>query len=116
MTASSTATIGSYELTSRAINGNEPHVAAARDSSALFDESRTLGSRDYADGSGDGNGLESVAAQTAAAEVELAESWKYPRENVFKTGAAFWSLLTSGANDAAYGVSFLNNPLIERLI
>ncbi|CAJ0540299.1 Ff.00g074810.m01.CDS01 [Fusarium sp. VM40] len=103
MTASSTATIGSYELTSRAINGNEPHVAAARDSSALFDESRTLGSRDYADGSGDGNGLESVAAQTAAAEVELAESWKYPRENVFKTGAAFWSLLTSGANDAAYG-------------
>nr|CEG03901.1 unnamed protein product [Fusarium acuminatum CS5907] len=105
MTASSTATIGSYELTSRAINGNEPHVAAARDSSALFDESRTLGSRDYADGSGNGNGngLESVAAQTAAAHVELAESWKYPRENVFKTSAAFWSLLTSGANDAAYG-------------
>jgi hypothetical protein len=118
MTASSTATIGSYELTSRAINGNEPHVAAARDSSALFDESRTLGSRDYADGSGNGNGngLESVAAQTAAAHVELAESWKYPRENVFKTSAAFWSLLTSGANDAAYGVSFLNNPLVEWLI
>ncbi|KAM0219403.1 hypothetical protein ACHAQI_000786 [Fusarium lateritium] len=99
MTASATATIGSYELTSRAINGTEPHVAAARDSSTLLDESRRLGSHDYADGSG--NGLESVAAQTAA--VEVAESWKYPRENVFKTGAAFWSLLTSGANDAAYG-------------
>jgi hypothetical protein len=105
MTASATATIGSYELTSRAINENEPHVAAARDSSTLF------GSRDYADGSG--NGLESVAAQTAA--VEVAESWKYPCENVFKTGAAFWSLLTSGANDAAYGVSSLSSlsPLLN---
>lgn len=91
------------------MNGNEPHVAAARDSSTLFDESRTFGSRDYADGSG--NGLGSIAAQTVA--VDVAESWKYPRENVFKTGAAFWSLLTSGANDAAYGVSFLNNLLLN---
>jgi hypothetical protein len=99
MTASATATIGSYELTSRTINGNEPHAAAARDSSTL------LGSRNYADGSG--NGLESIAAQTAS--VEVAESWKCPRENVFKTGAAFWSLLTSGANDAAYGVGFPNS-------
>lgn len=105
MTASSTATIGSYELTSRAIN--EPPVAAVRDSfrgSEFFDESRRLGSHpggDFSDGSG--NGLESMTAQTAP--VEIAESWKYPRENMFKTGATFWSLLTSGANDAAYGVS-----------
>ncbi|KAH7193320.1 major facilitator superfamily domain-containing protein [Fusarium flagelliforme] len=103
MTASSTATIGSYELTSRAIN--EPPVAAARESSRgseFFDESRRLGSHpggDFSDGSG--NGLESMTAQTAP--VEIAESWKYPRENMFKTGATFWSLLTSGANDAAYG-------------
>jgi hypothetical protein len=34
----------------------------------------------------------------------VVESWRYPRSNVFKTGATFWSMLTSGANDAAYGV------------
>jgi hypothetical protein len=98
MAASSTATIGSYELTSRAIN--EPPVAAAREGSGVFDETRRLGSRygeDYSDG-----GVESVAVQNATAEV--AESWKYPRQNIYRTGAAFWSLLTSGANDAAYGV------------
>lgn len=112
MTASSTATIGSYELTSRAIN--EPPVAAVRESSGrsgLFDESRRLGcdvGGDFFDGSD--SGLESVAAQTAP--VEVAESWKYPRQNVFKTGAAFWSLLTSGANDAAYGVSQTGNSSI----
>lgn len=101
MAASSTATIGSYELTSRAIN--EPPAAAVREGSGIFDETRRLGSRygeDYSDG-----GVESVAAQNAPAEV--AESWKYPRQNVFRTGAAFWSLLTSGANDAAYGVRSL---------
>ncbi|KAL7767612.1 hypothetical protein ACKLNR_001913 [Fusarium oxysporum f. sp. zingiberi] len=78
---------------------NEPPAAAAREGSGIFDETRRLGSRygeDYSDG-----GVESVAAQNASAEV--AESWKYPRQNVFRTGAAFWSLLTSGANDAAYG-------------
>ncbi|KAF5623808.1 tetracycline resistance [Fusarium sp. NRRL 52700] len=97
MAASSTATIGSYELTSRAIY--EPPAAAVREGSRILDETRRLGSRygeDYSDG-----GVESVAAQNASAE--LAESWKYPRQNVFRTGAAFWSLLTSGANDAAYG-------------
>ncbi|TVY66025.1 Bypass of stop codon protein 6 [Fusarium oxysporum f. sp. cubense] len=97
MAASSTATIGSYELTSRAVN--EPPSAAAREGSGIFDETRRLGSRYGEDYSG--GGLESVAAQNASAEV--AESWKYPRQNVFRTGAAFWSLLTSGANDAAYG-------------
>jgi hypothetical protein len=104
MTASSTATIHSYELTSRTIDG--PPVAASRESlrgSDYFDESRRLGSyadRGFSDDSG--NGLESVTAQNVP---EAIESWKYPRENVFKTGASFWSLLTSGANDAAYGVS-----------
>ncbi|KAF5604735.1 tetracycline resistance [Fusarium subglutinans] len=97
MAASSTATIGSYELTSRAIN--EPPAAAVREGSGIFNETQRLGSRygqDYSDG-----GVESVAAQNTSAEV--AESWKYPRQNVVRTGAAFWSLLTSGANDAAYG-------------
>jgi hypothetical protein len=104
MTASSTATIRSYELTSRTIN--EPPVAASRESlrgSEYLEESQRLGSharRGFSDGSG--NGLESVTAQNVP---EVTESWKHPRENVFKTGASFWSLLTSGANDAAYGVS-----------
>lgn len=104
MTASSTATIRSYELTSRTVN--EPPVAASRESlrgSEYLEESRRLGShpdRGFLDGSG--NGLESVTAQNVP---EVIESWKYPPENVFKTGASFWSLLTSGANDAAYGVS-----------
>ncbi|KAM0561388.1 hypothetical protein ACHAPJ_003269 [Fusarium lateritium] len=110
MVASSTATIGSYELTSRTLN--EPPAAAARESSrgsGQFDaETRRLGSNNnhnhhgqggYSDGSG--NGLESISA--FAAPVEVSESWKHPRSNIFKTGATFWSLFTSGANDAAYG-------------
>ncbi|KAM0352523.1 hypothetical protein ACHAPU_002191 [Fusarium lateritium] len=83
-----------------------PHAAAARELStaSALSESRRLGSRDgvYSDGSG--NGLEGIATQNVG--VEGPESWKYPRENVFKTGAVFWSLLTSGANDAAYGVLY----------
>lgn len=34
-----------------------------------------------------------------------AERWNYPRSNVFKTLATFWSFLVMGMNDAAYGVS-----------
>ncbi|RGP62365.1 hypothetical protein FSPOR_9411 [Fusarium sporotrichioides] len=110
MTASSTATIRSYELTSRTIN--EPPVAASRESlrgSEYLEESQRLGfhaGREFSDGSG--NGLESVTAQNVP---EVTESWKYPRENVFKTGASFWSLLTSGANDAAYGALI---PYLEK--
>ncbi|CAF3437820.1 unnamed protein product [Fusarium graminearum] len=110
MTASSTATIRSYELMSRTVN--EPPVAASRESlrgSEYLEESRRLGShpdRGFLDGSG--NGLESVTAQNVP---EVIESWKYPPENVFKTGASFWSLLTSGANDAAYGALI---PYLEK--
>jgi fucose permease len=48
---------------------------------------------------------------TAQNVPEVTESWKHPRENVFKTGASFWSLLTSGANDAAYGALI---PYLEK--
>ncbi|KAF4961725.1 hypothetical protein FGADI_88 [Fusarium gaditjirri] len=95
--ASSTATIGSHELTSRVVN--EPPATAAGEGPGISEEARRLGSRygeDYSDGD-----VESVAVQSASSEV--VESWKYPRQNVFRTGATFWSLLTSGANDAAYG-------------
>lgn len=37
--------------------------------------------------------------------VEVAEKWNSPRINVFRVGAAFWSLMIMGANDSAYGVS-----------
>lgn len=33
------------------------------------------------------------------------ERWNYPRSNVFKIMATFWSFLVMGMNDAAYGVS-----------
>ncbi|KAF4450310.1 hypothetical protein F53441_6593 [Fusarium austroafricanum] len=84
MTASSTATIGSYELTSRTRE------------SGFCNDAGVPNNGDYSDGA-----VESITAQSPPAEI--AESWKYPRANIFKTGAAFWSLLTSGANDAAYG-------------
>ncbi|KAF5000144.1 hypothetical protein FGRMN_1958 [Fusarium graminum] len=103
MTASSTATIGSYELTSLT-HQVQAHAAAARDLSTApaLSESRRLGSRDgvYLDGSG--NGLESIVAHNISVDA-AAETWRYPRETISRTGAAFWSLFTSGANDAAYG-------------
>ena len=33
------------------------------------------------------------------------EKWNYPRSNIWKTLATFWSFLIMGANDSAYGVS-----------
>ncbi|KAI0595207.1 MFS general substrate transporter [Biscogniauxia sp. FL1348] len=39
---------------------------------------------------------------TAAAEV--VQRWNYPRRNVPKVAACFWSFTVMGANDAAYGI------------
>lgn len=36
---------------------------------------------------------------------ELVQRWNYPKGNVPKIGACFWSFIVMGANDAAYGVS-----------
>lgn len=33
------------------------------------------------------------------------EKWNYPRHNIGRLMATFWSFVVSGANDAAYGVS-----------
>ena len=41
-----------------------------------------------------------------------APKWNYPRGNLYRTLAAFWSLFTMGANDAAYGVS-LRLPILS---
>ncbi|KAF4983373.1 hypothetical protein FZEAL_1225 [Fusarium zealandicum] len=93
-TRSSTATIGSVELSSLS-----PVLARG----PFNTESRRLGTdpNGSISASADRNELESIAAYVDP--VEVVESWKHPRSNVFKTGAAFWSMLTSGANDAAYG-------------
>lgn len=34
------------------------------------------------------------------------ERWNFPRTNVRRVGACFYSFIIMGANDAAYGVSF----------
>jgi hypothetical protein len=36
---------------------------------------------------------------------EVAQRWNYPRTNIPKVAACFWSFVIMGANDAAYGVS-----------
>lgn len=44
----------------------------------------------------------------APASVERLQRWNYPKSNVPKIGACFWSFIVMGANDAAYGVSFFS--------
>jgi hypothetical protein len=36
---------------------------------------------------------------------ERLERWNSPRLNLWRSGAAFWSFVVMGSNDAAYGVS-----------
>ncbi|KAI9147034.1 Bypass of stop codon protein [Paramyrothecium foliicola] len=57
--------------------------------------------------SGNNNNDEHAAAvrnlpnpNTASAAVE---KWNFPRSNVFRIAACYWSLMVTGANDAAYG-------------
>lgn len=33
------------------------------------------------------------------------EKWNFPKSNLFRITACYWSLMVTGANDAAYGVS-----------
>lgn len=46
--------------------------------------------------------VEDDAPSTA---VSALEKWNYPRHNIPRLMATFWSFVVSGANDAAYGVS-----------
>jgi len=39
-----------------------------------------------------------------ATAVNALERWNYPRHNIARLIATFWSFIVSGANDAAYGV------------
>lgn len=65
-----------------------------------------------------GRRLESAHDITAAPEdplpsdhnVTTLDSWNNPRSNIYRIGASYWSLLVTGANDAAYGVSEMPYP------
>jgi hypothetical protein len=48
---------------------------------------------------------ESVPGPGAGAVAEVKERWNYPRTNIPRVGACFYSFIVMGANDAAYGVS-----------
>lgn len=37
------------------------------------------------------------------------EKWNYPRHNIGRLMATFWTFVVSGANDAAYGVGLRNS-------
>ncbi|GJC81008.1 bypass of stop codon protein 6 [Colletotrichum liriopes] len=65
-----------------------------KDTSLLNTEGHRLGSN--ADATG---GL--PAPTTTAAVVQ---KWNHPRSNMFRVLSCFWSMLVSGANDAAYGL------------
>lgn len=57
----------------------------------------------------DRNSPEHVSTEISEQEpqhvFQQVESWNYPRANVWKTLATFWSFLVMGMNDSAYGVS-----------
>lgn len=41
--------------------------------------------------------------------ISALEKWNYPRHNIGRLMATFWSFVVSGANDAAYGVCLCNS-------
>lgn len=51
----------------------------------------------------DGEAVQGADAATPA--TTTVERWNYPRTNLYRVGATFFSFLVLGANDAAYGVS-----------
>ncbi|KAM0322167.1 hypothetical protein ACHAQA_009656 [Verticillium albo-atrum] len=69
-----------------------------KDVGGLASEGRRLGSHNDLK---DGDVSDGLPAPTTATPV--IESWKYPRSNLIRVAATFWSFLVLGANDAAYG-------------
>ncbi|TQN72750.1 Bypass of stop codon protein 6 [Colletotrichum shisoi] len=64
-----------------------------KDGSLLNTEGHRLGSDDDATG-----GLPAPTTTTT-----VVQRWNHPRSNLFRVLSCFWSMLVSGANDAAYG-------------
>lgn len=44
---------------------------------------------------------------------EVVQRWNYPRKNIPRVAACFWTFVVMGANDAAYGVCFHSRIQIE---
>lgn len=80
------------------------HALPLKDVGGLASEGRRLGSHE-GPRDADMGVRDSLPAPTTSTPV--VESWKYPRSNLFRVAATFWSFLVCGANDAAYGVCFL---------
>jgi hypothetical protein len=50
----------------------------------------------------DDDPVENLPSPTTQAAEKL-ERWNSPRTNLYRSGAAFWSFVVMGSNDAAYG-------------
>jgi hypothetical protein len=44
--------------------------------------------------------------------VEVLQKWNYPRINMFRVPATFWSFFVVGMNDGSYGVRLCPQPKI----
>lgn len=78
-----------------------PPLAAAKGD----DNGRRLGSQD--DGA---PVLETRNLPSPSTASPVVEKWNLPQSNMFRVAACFWSLMVTGANDAAYGVSLPEQP------
>ncbi|KAK1634766.1 major facilitator superfamily domain-containing protein [Colletotrichum phormii] len=79
--------------------------STSKEGSLLNTEGHLLGSNEDATGG--------LPAPTMTAAV--VQKWNHPRSNLFRVLSCFWSLLVSGANDAAYGRLTSDQALIPYL-
>jgi len=56
---------------------------------------------------------ESVPGPGLGTVAEVKERWNYPRTNIPRVSACFYSFIVMGANDAAYGVSYCPPSLVH---
>lgn len=73
-------------------------------STCVTPEALEVSHTEYPVSSGRVLGIEETDAPPSA--VSALEKWNYPRHNVARLMATFWSFVVSGANDAAYGVCY----------
>ncbi|KAJ4252409.1 hypothetical protein NW762_011009 [Fusarium torreyae] len=75
------------------------NVGPSQPEPVLSTTGRQLGSND---GFGQANRVDDSTSAPPTAS-HAVEKWNYPKGNTLRVAAVFWSLLVSGANDAAYG-------------
>lgn len=86
---------------------NKSSIPEAGDSPAYHSASTRRGSSDE-----EKQAVDDSAPPTPLMAAEVKERWNYPRSNIPKVSACFYSFIVMGANDAAYGVSFTGLALI----